>query len=1044
MIKQFQPQLITGDSQSGKSRRLAQQASEALQQGKQVVVLSITTNNKRRLIEYAQQLTSSPNTLAVLTWQEFIKSQANQVFATSGVSLLKDTAARTLLTRCIEDSLDDTLHPHYYAARQRLFQESLFHWLQSHPFEPIQEHNPDFSWINQAIIQWQQILETKKSHSLQSLLIKLTQAIETKNTAASFLTSLSEAHQCIFVDDAQSLTPAHWELLSQWQMASPEKRQIIASIDKRSTTHDSQSIAAQYIAQARTTETLTSAQKPYIETLLNWCRQPERNATPLPSEMSPTNTPVYAGLFQDPIQEAQALANWILQQKQDESRVFDTATQTERPARWSDFLVLIGNRSLETLVLDAFLNAGIPIQAELVPLDIRDVQTAIYDTVSILAQFNHIAGLTGQALPALLDTPTIKSNLAISQQELLDSWKGLFQSFERLLLFCQPEHAPLLKTELDYTVNSQAILNGIYAGESGDTISQHLLTSLLQQADLTSVDTAPQKSQQLSLLSATTANSRIDQKLKHFLQTEILNTTLEAKPSLNSILDSSFFDPLSQLANELPDLTFEEVLKLFFHLWDTPTQASLQGKNVRTDTVRVVYYPSAQGLHAPFTCLPFLTNEGFPPNPSEHPLGLLTTGTEIQDTHWQWLTLGIGRSEQALWLSAHQKRDQQVAWPHPIVMFLNTWQWEKAVEEEFAKTDEAEKTDSDFEASSAWGQLSLKKNEQAILTDGSQLAISPTGINTYLKCPRQYFYRHVLGLTESGSDAANTGMMVHRVMEVFNRNVQAKTLEHTYEALKRINGLYFDWENNLDKCLQYGFKQTDFISLQALDIYRRSDLKELVEQSLEDLQAKGYFEKLADLKAIEAEKNIHQVNAPGLEPCLLRGKIDAIAEFNDGTFSVIDYKFYNTNRFRSAPDKVQDSWQQTLNPLAVDETSGKALYCNTDSNPTDYQLPLYYLALQQDPKYKGKIKEAALQLIRPAFGDNLEKGATAMTLVKADINEALEKHLLADINQFVLSPLKNSAHFEANPGQICDFCTYRGICESAEILPDEFSETERG
>jgi hypothetical protein len=164
--------------------------------------------------------------------------------------------------------------------------------------------------------------------------------------------------------------------------------------------------------------------------LLHWCRQPERNATPLPAELRPINTPIYAGLFQDPIQEAQALAHWILQQKQDESRVFDTTTQTERPARWSDFLILIGNRALETLALDAFLNTGVPIQAELVPLDIRDVQTAIYDTVSILAQFNHIATLTGQPVDTLLNDPTAKPNLAISQQELLDAWKVLFQSFE--------------------------------------------------------------------------------------------------------------------------------------------------------------------------------------------------------------------------------------------------------------------------------------------------------------------------------------------------------------------------------------------------------------------------------------------------------------------------------------------------------------------------------------------------------------------------------------------------------------------------------------
>src|SRR5690606_38798989 len=95
----------------------------------------------------------------------------------------------------------------------------------------------------------------------------------------------------------------------------------------------------------------------------------------------------------------------------------------------------------------------------------------------------------------------------------------------------------------------------------------------------------------------------------------------------------------------------------------------------------------------------------------------------------------------------------------------------------------------------------------------------------------------------------------------------------------------------------------------------------------------------------------------------------------------------------------------------------------------DYQLPLYCLALNQDPFYQGRIQALSLQIIRPRFPDNPDQGAICLKLPVADVIEQSER-MLSELSRYVVKPILTSPHFEINPGRHCQYCSYQRICET--------------
>jgi hypothetical protein len=208
------------------------------------------------------------------------------------------------------------------------------------------------------------------------------------------------------------------------------------------------------------------------------------------------------------------------------------------------------------------------------------------------------------------------------------------------------------------------------------------------------------------------------------------------------------------------------------------------------------------------------------------------------------------------------------------------------------------------------------------------------------------------------------------------------------------------------------------------------ELKQQLFASIEDLENKGYFETYANAKVIHAEKALTHFQIKGIDRCAFTGKLDAIIQRNDGTWDILDYKTYRS-AYGTRLETCHKHFSATLDPLPEDpdlsapERFGGRL---NNSYPKDYQLPLYYLACQQQPEYQGKVRSVALQIIRPEFADNSTQGAIRLELASEEIDAAKEQ-IISDINHYIVEPIVSASRFAAEPSQGCDYCPYIAICE---------------
>ena len=161
------------------------------------------------------------------------------------------------------------------------------------------------------------------------------------------------------------------------------------------------------------------------------------------------------------------------------------------------------------------------------------------------------------------------------------------------------------------------------------------------------------------------------------------------------------------------------------------------------------------------------------------------------------------------------------------------------------------------------------KNDFCSLVD-SKLAgksFSPSAINTYLKCHRQYFYNYILDLEakDGNPDAMNYGKAVHSACEFAVKYAKANGKYPEKEDFINI------FKQELKKLPMSSFKQ-----------------REIHEQRGEDKLSKYYVQLLnTPVKNLfEVEKTII-LDIDGIK---FKGIIDRIDKNNDGTYTIYDYK----------------------------------------------------------------------------------------------------------------------------------------------------------
>src|SRR3989344_9119505 len=267
---------------------------------------------------------------------------------------------------------------------------------------------------------------------------------------------------------------------------------------------------------------------------------------------------------------------------------------------------------------------------------------------------------------------------------------------------------------------------------------------------------------------------------------------------------------------------------------------------------------------------------------------------------------------------------------------------------------------------------------------------SASSINTYMQCPRKYYYSYKLELPKTESIHTLTGKAVHDTLEKFFKIPTSEITEENYHFILKhhlLNLFNEAWMKSLieliklenDKDTIRRFYQDSLYMLEKfITDYLSSLEKELVKES---------FEKA--IKKLKPQTEIYMQS----EKYNVRGYIDAIIEI-DGEVYIIDYK-----------------------------TSSK------DEMTGDYQLQLAIYAMMYQEK-EGKLpNKLVLHFLRHGTKKFLE-------ITSELIEKAKKECELIKINT-VSNDIKD---YEKNPGYYCKWrtgqCSFYELCYKGKKLDD--------
>ncbi len=354
--------------------------------------------------------------------------------------------------------------------------------------------------------------------------------------------------------------------------------------------------------------------------------------------------------------------------------------------------------------------------------------------------------------------------------------------------------------------------------------------------------------------------------------------------------------------------------------------------------------------------------------------------------------------------------------------------WEKILPESLELTSE---TLTPSNTNTPWTDFT-PGSKTLVMEPDEPVMISPSSLDTYLKCPRKFFYQSLLGLKEkTTSPQAALGSLIHKILEVFNQHFQNN---YTFEELIILTQKVFQWETEADYLTSLGFEKKDFTLLQQISPLYRHQLHTQIQQAFTDLRERGYFN--TSFEPVGIEKPIFWSNIPGIENITLYGRADLIRKGPGDTLEIVDYK---TTRQKYLSVKLETNMKplfKALEPIDWAETNRLQRY-----GEREYQLPLYWLMAQHTHEFQNKKINTSLQLVRPPKQNGKTGGCETLTLP----HEALEQgktNLLTLLKKGLAEPIQGCKDFPplGNKQKHCAYCPYVNLCEG----PQGDEETDEG
>ena len=247
-------------------------------------------------------------------------------------------------------------------------------------------------------------------------------------------------------------------------------------------------------------------------------------------------------------------------------------------------------------------------------------------------------------------------------------------------------------------------------------------------------------------------------------------------------------------------------------------------------------------------------------NPNDEETESLKTDSELLKK----LFVGITRAKYGLTISHSDNIDRK---PKAVTKYLsavNDFDFEK----ETFDYKEDDYTDEIYKALSQETVDHRKAFENELKDRVKNITLSPTTINSYIRCPRSFLYSTVLKIesVELDSDAMNFGSIIH---DILYKSAKSAVNNNGYMSLDEATSLFYK---------EMGY--TIFSTNDRKETYTKRGIKIL----------NGYYKKFCEFPYILIENIEEGFNGINVGENFLNGKIDRIEKLSDGTYALYDYK----------------------------------------------------------------------------------------------------------------------------------------------------------
>ena len=436
-------------------------------------------------------------------------------------------------------------------------------------------------------------------------------------------------------------------------------------------------------------------------------------------------------------------------------------------------------------------------------------------------------------------------------------------------------------------------------------------------------------------------------------------------------------DEAVEFSDSFNSISLEDFVEYLDIAYSGQTVIKTDKAPITLNAVQLTTYHSSKGKEYSYVYMPTLINEKWESSSSSYKAIIPLPQSEYK-TKEELLALKYSDNIKLMFVGATRaKHSLYLSYPKTIAG--KDKKLSKFILNIQDKTEQFEALE--FNENSYWLESTKKilkrdydySHEFKVLVDGilNGKPYSPTSINTYLKCPRQYFYHYILDLAakDGNADALHYGSAVHKACEKAVKYAK----EHQRYPEKSEFIKYFT-----DKLLSLPISNLE--SLEILKVRGQNALDKYYVQMCNTPISELY----------EVEKYL-EFPIDGVKFC---GIVDRIDKNPDGTYSIYDYKTGNAK-----------------NSTSISIGGEHEDYYN--------QIALYKYFFEQ--KEKCEVKNTGF-IFPEEFENNLNISFTQEECL-AVVDKF--KSAICNIKEHKFEPIATK---ERKKSKTCEYCQYRDFC----------------